>query len=213
MNFLAHLHCSPDHEFIRFYNFTGDGYRGNAWKENANPAVVLGVELHRFIDHFTDEHQASKEVKSHLRLVAGKTAPIALDLLGDYFLHKHWDKMASLQPHTAQLTAVEFIDTCTLEIERNKNLLVGKAAGMWPWMKLERWLLDYQNLKGIRRAARGMSRRHPAIAPLGHFFKDFEAGCANYHKAEQWFLSFYPELILACQKFLKEHPLSKATGL
>ena len=48
--------------------------------------------------------------------------------------------MASLQPHTAQLTAVEFIDTCTLEIERNKKLLVGKAAGMWPWMKLERWL-------------------------------------------------------------------------
>jgi hypothetical protein len=48
---------------------------------------------------------------------------------------------------------------------------------------------------------------------LGHFFRDFEAGCANYHQAEQWFLSFYPELILACQKFVKEHPLSKATGL
>ena len=213
MNFLAHLHCSPNHKSIRFFNFTGDGFRGNAWKEKANPEIVLGVELHRFIDHFTDEHHASKEVKSHLRLVAGKTAPIALDLLGDYFLHKHWSKMASLQPHTEHLTAVEFIDMCTLEIEHNKKLLVGKAARMWPWMKLERWLLDYQNLKGIRRAARGMSRRHPAIAPLGQFFKDFEDGSANYLKAEQWFLSFYPELILACQKFVKEHPLSKAAGL
>lgn len=213
MNFLAHLHCSPNHESIRFFNFTGDGFRGNAWKEKASPEIVLGVELHRFIDHFTDQHNASKEAKSHLRLVARKTAPIALDLLGDYFLHKHWSKMASLQPHTEHITVVEFIDMCTLEIEHNKKLLVGKAAGMWPWMKLEGWLVSYQNLKGIRRAARGMSRRHPAIAPLGQFFNDFEAGSANYVRAEQWFLSFYPELILACQKFVKEHPLSKATGL
>ncbi|HCP40922.1 MAG TPA: hypothetical protein DIT65_03940 [Cryomorphaceae bacterium] len=213
MNFLAHLHCSPNHESIRFFNFTGDGFRGNAWKNGAEPAVVLGVELHRFIDHFTDQHEASIEVKSHLRLAAGKTAPIALDLLGDYFLHKHWGKVALLQPHTALLNAVEFIDSCTLEIESGKKLLVGKAADMWPWMKSEKWLMDYQNLKGIRRAAQGICGRHPAIAPLGYFFTDFEAGCADYQYTEQWFLSFYPELISACQKFIKEHPLGKAAGV
>jgi acyl carrier protein phosphodiesterase len=209
MNFLAHLHCSPNHKLVRVFNFTGDGFRGSGWKEQATPEKVIGVELHRFIDSFTDEHPTSKKAKTVLREAAGKTAPIALDLFGDYFLHKHWNEMKELQPFTKELTVEAFIQTCFIQIHEMNHLLEGKASRMWPFMRRENWLMDYQELSGIKRAALGMSRRHPAIKPLGTFFTQLTEEDESYAAAEQWFLSFYPELIAACAKFVEDHPRFK----
>ena len=62
MNFLAHLHCSPNQELVRVFNFTGDGFRGNHWKSHATDVMIIGVELHRFIDSYTDaEYLAAEE--------------------------------------------------------------------------------------------------------------------------------------------------------
>ena len=210
MNFLAHLHCSPNHELVRVFNFTGDGFRGTGWKAQATPEKIIGIELHRFIDSFTDEHPTSKKAKAVLRGNAGKTAPIALDLFGDYFLHQHWDKMKELQSFTSQVTVESFIQTCFSQIHAADHLLEGKASRMWPFMRNENWLMDYEHLSGIKRAAMGMSRRHPAIKPLGVFFNRLTEGDSNYLAAEQWFLSFYPELVDSCKKFVQEHPLSKS---
>lgn len=209
MNFLAHLHSSPNHELIRVFNFTGDGCRGSGWKAQATPEKIIGVELHRFIDSYTDEHPTSKKAKAVLRGFAGKTAPIALDLFGDYFLHKHWNQMKELQSFTSELTIEAFIQTCFSQIHSANHLLEGKASRMWPFMRKENWLMDYKRLSGIKRAALGMSRRHPAIKPLGTFFSELSQGDECYQAAEQWFLSFYPELVKACAKFVEDHPLTK----
>ena len=45
MNFLAHLHCSPNQELVRVFNFTGDGFRGNHWKSHATDVMIIGVEI------------------------------------------------------------------------------------------------------------------------------------------------------------------------
>jgi acyl carrier protein phosphodiesterase len=210
MNFLAHLHCSPNHKLVRVFNFTGDGFRGTSWKTQATPEKIIGIELHRFIDSFTDEHHTSKKAKAVLREHAGKTAPIALDLFGDYFLHKYWNQIKVLQPFTSELTVEAFIQTCYSQIDAADHLLEGKAARMWPFMRNENWLMDYKNLSGIKRAAMGMSQRHPAIKPLGVFFNGLTEGSPSYLAAESWFLSFYPELVTACTKFVEDHPFTKS---
>jgi acyl carrier protein phosphodiesterase len=207
MNFLAHLHCSPNQELIRVFNFTGDGFRGNIWKSDATDSMVLGVELHRFIDSFADEHSLSKLAKKSIRPKAGKTAPIALDLLGDYFLHKHWNTMSRLKKTTTSTKIIDFIETCTNEISNNTHLLQGKASTMWPFMKEGNWLINYSSIQGIKNAARGMSRRHPAIAQLTNFFAQLELNDSEYLAAEQWFIDFYPELLAASEDFIHYHPL------
>jgi len=209
MNFLAHLHCSPNHELVRVFNFTGDGFRGTKWKANAAPEKIIGVELHRFIDSFTDEHPVSTQAKAVLRKYAGKTAPIALDLFGDYFLHKHWEQMGKIQHFSKDLTIHQFIFKCYEDIDASNHLLEGKALKMWPFMRTENWLMNYQHLSGIQNAAAGMSRRHPAIKALGEFFAQLSIGDEAYVAAEQWFLSFYPQLIFACNNFVVQHPLAK----
>jgi len=211
MNFLAHLHCSPNHPLIRVFNFTADGVRGNLWKREASAAQIIGVDLHRFIDHFTDEHPLSKKAKKHLRNEAGKTAPIALDLLGDHFLLKHWTVLASSS--TGHLSPKEFIVQCYRDISEHQHLLVGKAARMWPFMHKEDWLSSYADINGVRRAALGMSVRHPAIQQLGTFFDKLDTNDKSYKIAEQWFIEFYPKLFQQSQSFIANHPVINKLGL
>lgn len=209
MNFLAHLHCSPNHDLIRVFNFTGDGFRGNSWKTDAVPEKIIGVELHRFIDTYTDQHPLSKTAKASLRNRAGKTASIALDLLGDHFLHKHWEQMSKLHTWTSSFSIHQFIALSYSQISSHDYLLEGKAARMWPFMISENWLSDYQNLSGIKRAARGMRSRHPAVSQLHDFFSELNEGDSYYNAAERWFCSFYPALLTASKQFVDDHPLSK----
>ena len=207
MNFLAHLHCSPNQELIRVFNFTGDGFRGNKWKLKATDAMIIGVELHRFIDSFTDKHPLSKIAKESIRPKAGKTAPVALDLLGDYFLHKHWETMRALRKNTLNVEMYDFIETCTQEISRNSHLLQGKASNMWPYMNQENWLMNYSSIQGMKIAARGISARHPAAAILSDFFSQFKLNNTEYIAVEQWFVNFYPKLLSASEIFILNHPL------
>lgn len=209
MNFLSHLHTSPNHDLVRVFNFTGDGYRGSTWKEHASAAELIGVELHRVIDSFTDEHPLTRMAAKSIRERAGKTAPIALDLLGDYFLHKHWNTMRELQWFTKEMTMSDFIKEVSTNIHRNRALLKGKAKNMAPFMLREHWLSSYAHLESVRGAARGMSRRHPAISQLGVFFSDLQQHDSDYQAAEHWFLSFYPELIRHTQQWLQHHEAVK----
>ena len=127
MNFLAHLHCSPNQELVRVFNLLVTIFRGNHWKSHATDAMIIGVELHRFIDSYTDNNPLSKIAKQTIRSKAGKTAPIVLDLLGDYFLHKHWKSMSGMKNKTLNVDINDFIETCSKQISRNTHLLQGKS--------------------------------------------------------------------------------------
>jgi len=196
---------------VRVFNFSGDGFRGLHWKTTASSEMLLGVELHRFIDSFTDEHELTKKAKALLRPKAKRTASIALDLLGDYFLHKHWETMRVMQDHSTSLTVEHFINSMITEIDTHRSLLVGKASHMAPYLTSENWLMSYQTLDGIGHAAQGMALRHPAVKDLPLFFKQLDSG--DYQIAEQWFLEFYPKLMQACQQWTLAHPAHKMLSL
>lgn len=202
MNFLAHLHISPNHDLVRVFNFTGDGYKGNSWKQHASPAELHGVGLHRFIDQFTDGHPLTQTALRGLRPTLGRVAGVALDLFGDYFLHKHWQEFRMLQPFTHEHTNKTFTTLCLQEIDAHKALLKGKAKNMAPHLLRENWIMSYKTLDGLNAAANGISMRHPVALPLRGYFEDLPDG--HYDLAEQWMLDFYPELMRAGQNWSRE---------
>ena len=56
MNFLAHIYLSDDHPKIMVGNFIGDFVKGKNFREQFEPDIARGIELHRIIDVFTDSH-------------------------------------------------------------------------------------------------------------------------------------------------------------
>ncbi len=212
MNFTAHLHLSPDHAEVRVFNFSGDGFKGKAWRANATPSQRLGIDLHRFIDDFTDQHPLTKAAKAHIRPFTGKYSAVALDLLGDYFLQRNWDQFKLLQHSSAHQSLEEFISSAESDISKHQMLLKGRAAAMAPHLLEQHWLFTYIELEGLLNAARGIAHRHPGGAPLVHFFESPVQNCLA--DLEQWFSTLYPLLMAACQDFVRNHSdweeLSKA---
>ena len=203
MNFLAHLHLSPNLPEVRVFNFTADGFKGRAWRERSTAAQRLGVDLHRHIDEFADAHELSKRAKQLLHPYVGKYAGVALDLLGDYFLHKHWS-WAQAQMGRDDRTADHFIGQCLDEISGNQDLLKGRASRMAPFLLRENWLMSYETLDGLRAAAAGISHRHPGGDGLASYFAKGLEGDLNLF--EPWFLGMYEELAKSATVFWSEHP-------
>ena len=202
MNFTAHLHCSPDHALVRVYNFSGDAFKGAQWREHASAAQLLGVDLHRFIDHFTDEHPLVKHsVREHLRPLAGRYAPVAWDLLSDFFLQNHWGELAPLQPHTTGLSVTDFLADCQVHLTQHASKMSGRPALMLPSLLQGPGLARYGSLSGLQSTARGIAKRHPGGAALLHAFDDLEP----LRAALPHFLEFYPQLVSACQLFVQNH--------
>ena len=85
MNYLAHAYLSFQQPEILVGNIISDYVKGRQ-KFNYSPGIQQGIELHRFIDSFTDDHPATKAAKEifrpHYRLYAGAF----VDVVYDHFL-------------------------------------------------------------------------------------------------------------------------------
>lgn len=89
MNFLAHFLLSFDEEPLILGNYLADFMKGDAWK-SLPPDMQKGVQLHRFIDGFTDQHPHTRAGIARLRSTAFRYAPPVLDILSDFLLTRHW---------------------------------------------------------------------------------------------------------------------------
>ena len=91
MNFLAHLYLSGNDPLVRLGNFIGDFVKGRDLADRYEPAIVKGIELHRAIDEFTDQHAIVKQSKMRLRPKYRHYAPVIVDIFYDHFLAAGWD--------------------------------------------------------------------------------------------------------------------------
>ena len=55
-----------------------------------------GINLHRLIDTFTDNHPNVRMVNAALHPYVGKYAPVASDVLFDYFLANNWEHYSTI---------------------------------------------------------------------------------------------------------------------
>jgi acyl carrier protein phosphodiesterase len=185
MNFLAHQALSGNHPEIQIGNFIADFLRGE--KPRHLPEMVRkGIELHRSIDAFTDQHPVILDSKKMLQPVFGKYSPVLIDLYLDHFLGKHWNRFhdSELHPFT-ELVFKNFHDYF--------HLLPSRAKSVLPYMVWENWLFHYQFDDGMQKAMKGLGRR----AKFENHFESKGVLFLQQHRTEleAAFLQFYPDVL------------------
>jgi acyl carrier protein phosphodiesterase len=193
MNFLAHLYLSGNDTSILLGNFIGDFIKGKNLVEKVGAKIARGIELHREIDFFTDQHPIVKESKQRLRPKYRHYSGVIVDVFYDHFLAKNWnDYHDQLLP--------DYADHVYDVIQKNASLLPERVNLMMPYMIKGNWLVNYAKLEGIHRALTGMARRTPYESKMDESVVDLQE---NYEKFKTEFTTFFPELEKHCNKWLK----------
>ncbi len=89
MNYLAHLYLSGESDEIKLGNFIGDFVKGNKYQHYPE-MVSYGIQLHRSIDSFTDNHPDVKECIQLLKPGYGRFSGVVMDIFFDHFLAANW---------------------------------------------------------------------------------------------------------------------------
>ncbi len=194
MNFLAHAFLSDGQAKVLTGNMISDYIKGK--KQYDLPAPVqAGVQLHRFIDAYTDTHPCTKEISKifapHYRLYAG---PIT-DIVYDYFVAND----------SANFTTLNSLQTFAEEtynlLEDNQQFFGEKFSLLFPHMKAGNWLYHYSTEQGIYQSMHGLQRRSKYITSIDAAFHLF---AQNKTRIKIQYDIFFPELKLAAAHKLQQ---------
>lgn len=137
MNFLAHLYLSGEDENLCFGNFIADSLKGNTYK-TYSLAVQKGVELHREIDTYTDQHPIFRQ---HCKLLFDQHrhyARVIMDVLYDHFLALHWNRFSSISLEQYAQKFYRMVDHRIDELPLAMHRL-------FHLMKSQNWLVSYSS--------------------------------------------------------------------
>lgn len=195
MNYLAHLTLSFDKPGLMVGNFVADFTRRKFY--NTYPrAVRKGIELHHYIDSFTDSHPATERAKAALRPTQGKYSGVVLDIYYDHLLARNYRRFGreSLEAFAPKSYAV---------LTEAQSLLPTQAAHTLHYMHRGDWLRAYASSEGMARSLEGMSRRAGFDNAMARAVDDFSARADFF---EDSFEQFYPELENAVAQWLNVTP-------
>jgi acyl carrier protein phosphodiesterase len=184
MNFLAHAYLSGDDKKLLVGNFIGDFIKGRQALSKFGPEIIRGVELHRAIDEFTDNHPIVHESKDRLRPRYRHYSAVIVDVFYDHFLAAQWRQF-----HHQSLEAFA-LDTYKI-IESFSPILPVRFKQMFPYMVNGNWLVNYANITGVDRTLSGMASRSPYDSKMEHAVSDLEK---HYKEFNEEFDRFFPEL-------------------
>ncbi len=91
MNYFAHLVLSQPTVESTVGNLLGDFARGLD-QQKLPPAIMAGLQNHRAVDRFTDNHPLVQDMKRAFSSTRRRFAGIALDIYFDHLLIKYWDR-------------------------------------------------------------------------------------------------------------------------
>lgn len=194
MNFLAHAYLSGDNEKVLLGNFMGDFVKGKQALQGFDREIIRGVELHRAIDDFTDNHPLVDESKNRLRPTYRHYAGVIVDVFYDHFLALHWPTF-----HDQPLET--FASNTYKSIENFTEILPAGFKRMLPYMIRGNWLVGYRQVEGIHRALSGMASRTPYVSKMERASEDLRR---YYDEFNAEFQHFFPLLKVFSETWLKE---------
>ncbi len=164
-------------------NFIADTVRGKDFSQYTD-RVQKGIEIHRFIDHFTDTHPLALESRKLLYPYFGKYAQVVQDVFYDHFLARNW---TDYHPQRLPLFAEKVYHT----MEKHQAQLNARSERTLHYMKLHNWLAGYAQREGIDRSLKGMATRAKFQSNMEHAMPALEA---HFDAMQLHFSSFMPEL-------------------
>ena len=193
MNFLAHLYLSGSDQSMMIGNFIADSVKGKEVLLYSSD-IQKCIQLHRFIDQYTDTHAIIHAAKQIIAPYFGKYNAVVLDIYMDHFLAKDWSAYSSIQLN-------EFASTVYQLLQKEINTLPQRVQELLPYMIRQDWLSNYANFEGIDQVFRGMSKR----ASFESHMED-ATGILKKHYTEmqECFDVFFPQLVQASSTRLRE---------
>lgn len=166
MNYLAHAYLSFGHKEVLAGNMISDFIKGKKQFDHP-PGILAGIQLHRAIDQFTDEHPATKKIatvfKPTYRLYGGAFA----DIVYDHFLANDKSQFAD------EKDLLSFTERSYDQLAQNQQWFPAPFAAMFPYMRSQNWLYNYQFDFGIQKSFQGLAHRAAYIPESGTAFELF----------------------------------------
>ncbi len=194
MNFLAHTLLSCKDPNLLAGNFMAD-FISQPELKHLEPNILLGITLHKKIDHYTDHHPQVKQSIDLLRPTQGKYSPVTVDILYDFFLIKNWDKYSAENLSAFTLRIYEM-----LELKKDDFPLPLREK--LPRMIEDDFLMSCQSEERLIRTFTRVHRRAKFSNNFLSAHKDLEI----HHEAmDQQFNLFFPDLMLHITNFCDCH--------
>lgn len=184
MNFLAHVYLSCNQEELLIGNFMADFIK-NKDVASFSAAVQQGIQLHRKIDTYTDNHEMVKQGVRRLHPYHRKYSPVVVDVLYDYLLAKNWSQYS-----TDSLT--KFTKSVYQILENHLAQMPEKLQDIVPRMIADDWLVGYSKLEGIDYTFERMKRR---VSKPEHLDNVVESLQRDLPLLDQEFNQFFPDVI------------------
>jgi acyl carrier protein phosphodiesterase len=193
MNYLAHAYLSFNQPQLLAGNMISDFVKGKKKFEYPD-GIQKGIALHRAIDTFTDDHEAIKQAKEVFRPAYRLYAGALVDVVYDHFL-------ATDVNHFTTESLKQFATVTYETLELFSPLFPERFAGMFPYMKHQNWLYNYQYHWGIEKSLGGVVRRAVYLTESETAFRLFEE---HYEVLKESYHLFFPLLYdFAKQEFQK----------
>lgn len=183
MNYLAHAYLSFDNEDILVGNLISDFVKGRK-KFSYSVGIQKGITLHRAIDTFTDTHEATKLAKNVFRPRYRLYSGAFVDVVYDHFL-------ATDAREFTELSLREFSGKVYDVLDRYTEVFPERFARMFPFMKLQNWLLNYRTRWGTESSFGGVVRRAKYLHESETAAALFEQ---HYEMLHQCYRAFFPDL-------------------
>lgn len=191
MNYLAHAYLSFGESDILIGNMIADFVKGNQLFSYP-PEVQRGIRMHRAIDQFTDQHQASRRAATFFYPSYGRYSVVFVDVAYDHFL-------ANDPLIFPGVSLFDFSQQTYLQLSEKRELFPAIFNQIFPHMRAGNWLYGYRTKEGISKAFGGIIHRakylsdpEPAMTCLNAYYLEFQACYAE----------FFPQLIAYCRQSL-----------
>ena len=184
MNYLAHLYLAQPNADSYFGNLLGD-FGGKLHTKQLSTAVLLGLENHYLVDRFTDGHPLVKQAKGIFSSHRKRFAGIALDVLFDHYLIRHWQKFHNLPFVQFKQHSYGLLNQSIVDMPPRMQQVVSRITQ-------DDWFQEYETLNGVGFALDNIAKR---IRFSNQFHGSIEDIERNYAELERVFLVFFPELI------------------
>ena len=186
MNYLGHAFLSMGDGDLLTGNMIGDHVKGRLALEKYPPRIRQGIELHRKIDCFTDEHTGLQRAKLIFKPQYGLYAGAIVDSLLDHFLANDPKHFAS------ENKLLDFSLQTYEQLSLNRQHFPPTFTDYFPYMIEKNWLYNYRSLKGIERSLQGLARRAKYMPPVQPAYETF---VSNYYMLNQCYYEFIDDVI------------------
>lgn len=184
MNYLAHLFLAPPDDLSRLGNIMAD-FMKDVDTDELPDTVLVGIQLHRSIDVFTDTHPVVRDLRKNFSSSRRRFSGVVLDVVFDHFLIKNWSLFC-------EDDLDEFIDSCHAALWRQRKHMPERMEMVVEWMIKRDWIRSYRDIERVGHALDGLASRlqvkhgfHGAIDEVESFYEDIESG----------FHIFFPQLV------------------